>query len=271
MPAPRDFAQIITELIRRVALLEQKASLAGTGLALIDLEQIMQSGSITIPDNGLLLVDGGDVVLLNEDLVEVLRFGVMEHGDRGLVLRRADGTIALEMRKPFGPSDEQQVFFIRDRTGALIGGDALLSPTGFDAPHLELRFIPVDYANSDNAQTTASATFAPTHEHRGFRQNPALRPLFMVQCSDATTAAEIQVWDVIGGAYLGGFLSLPLVHTIAVPAGTTTWTEVSLPVGEVMALPGSMSNDMHLQIHARVTAGTGTVTVAPVRTIATGF
>ena len=132
-------------------------------------------------------------------------------------------------------------------------------------------FVPVDPTVASLAVTTSAATFTATHEHRGFRQNPALKPQFKVRCSDATTAAEIQVRDVLGGVYLGGFLSSPAVHTLTVPAGTTTFTLFEIAGGGAMQLPGFMADPIQLEVHVRRTAGTGSVTVAPVRTIGTGF
>ena len=262
-------------LLARIKRIEERQNnrgsvFTGTGWSIIDIGQVAQDGSVTIPNNGLLLVDGGDVVMLNESLVEVFRVGVMEFMDRGIVVRREDGTPAWEMRKAFGPDDPQQAFVIRDRLGAVIAGDALLSPAGFDAPHMAMPFTPVDYTSAALAQSTSSTSFVATHEHRGFRQNPALKPQFQVKCSDATTAAEIQVYDVLGATYLGGFLSTPAVQTITVPAGTTAFTLFELASG-ALALPGAMSDPLHLQIHVRRTAGTGSVTVAPVRTIGGGF
>ncbi len=271
MPEPwKSLKAFCERLAERVRALENRSALSNTGLEQVDPGQLVQLGSITIPNNGLLLVDGGDVVMLNESLVEVFRVGVMDFFDRGMVVRREDGTIAWEMRKAFGMADPTQAFIIRDRGGAQIGGDALLSPSGFDAPHMSMPFIPVDYTSGAPAQTTSSTSFVALHEHRGFRQNPALKPQFEVKCSDGSTSAEIQVYDVLNSVYLGGFFGTPAVQTIAVPIGTTTFTLFQLASG-AMALPGVMSAPMHLQIHVRRTAGVGSVSVAPVRTIGSGF
>lgn len=270
MPAPRDFERTIRDMGRRMTVLEQliRKPLAGSGLEVVDTGQIAQTGSIVIPDNGLLEVDGGDVVMIDKapSAAELFRVGVQENGDRGLTVRRSDGTVALEIRKVFTPDDAAQAMMLRDRDGRVIAGDATLSPAGFDAPHLQLTFTPTDYTSGALAQSTSSATFAPLHECRTFRQNPFLAPQLMVRCSDATTAAEVQFYDVIHAGYLGGFFGTPPVHTVTVPAGTTAFTLFELPSS--IQLPGQMSDPMHLEIHARVTAGTGSVMVAPVRTVA---
>src|SRR5690348_8704016 len=102
--------------------------------------------SSTIGSGGLALtggsikVDGGDVVMLNEAGVALFRIGVSDFGDRALTIRREDGSLALRMGKALGPSDPAQAFQILDRQGRLIAGDASLSPTGFDAPHIPISF-----------------------------------------------------------------------------------------------------------------------------------
>jgi hypothetical protein len=249
----------IKEQLRR---LHNASAFSGSGLSVTG--SITQKGSITIAPDGLLLVDGGDVVMRNEAGVEVFRIGIMPYGDRGLIIRREDGTVALQLRKLFSPADTQQVFQILDRDGNVIAGDAGLSVSGFDAPHIPLAFIPTDYDSSVNAQTTSSGTFVATHEYRGFKQNPFFRPQFMVKCSDGTTAGEIQIYDVVGAAYLPGFFTG--VRKATIPTGTTTYTLFELD-GAVV-LPGAMSSALHIEIHVRRTAGAGSLTVAPVRTVA---
>lgn len=271
MPAQPDphksLRAALEKMEARLRALENRSALSGTGLSQIDIDQLMQVGSITIPNNGLLLIDGGDLVLLNESLVEILRVGFMEHGDRGIVFRRDDGTEALSVRDVLGGG--QQTLQFRDRVGRRIGGDSILSFSGFDAPHMAMTFIPVDYTSAATAQTTSSASFVATHEHRGFRQNPAMAPVFSVKCSDGSTSAEVQVYDVTNSVYLGGYLGSPAIVTATVPIGTTAFTEFA-PT-PAMQLPGNMSDPTHLQIHVRRTAGAGSVSVAPVRTIGSGF
>jgi hypothetical protein len=266
------------DLRRRLKAIEEQlrrqrntSPLAGTGLSVVDSGQLMQDGSVTIPNNGLLLVDGGDVVMLDQApaATEIFRLGVQQYGDRGITIRRNDGTVAIEVKNSFSATDPRQSFIIRDPSGAAIGGDSVLANSGFDAPHIELRFIPVDYTSNATAQTTSATTFTALHEYRGFRQNPGLKPQLMVKCSDGTTSAQIQFYDVNAAGYLGGFNGSPVVHTITAPTGTTVFTLFELP--SAIVLPGSMSDAMHLEIHAKVTAGTGSVSVAPVRTIGTGL
>ena len=270
LPDPfRDLASELKAIKNDIRELQARSPFTGSGIGVTDPGQIIQEGSITIPGAGLLLVDGGDVIMLNEDLVEVFRLGVQEHGDRGITLRREDGSIAIEIRKAFGPADDAQVLRILDRSGRAISGDALLNFSGFDAPH-----VPITWEQSNltapltRAQATNSTTFVPLFEHRGYRQNPSLHLQVYAWCSDATTAGEVQVWNSLAGAYLGGFLGSPATVTATVPAGTTTATIYELGG---LALPSQMSDDLRLEIHARRTAGTGSVSVAVARSVGRGF
>ena len=72
-----------------------------------------------------------------------------------------------------------------------------------------------------------------------------------------------------GGVYLGGYLNSPPVRTIAVPAGTTTPTAFPL---DSVRVPGSLTGQaLRLEVHSRVTAGTGTLNVVIRRAYGRGF
>jgi hypothetical protein len=246
-------------------------ALYGTGLSVVDTGQLMQDGSVTIPNNGLLLVDGGDVVMLDAapSATEIFRLGVQQYGDRGITIRRNDGTTAIEVKNSFSSTDPRQSFIIRDPAGRAIGGDSILAGSGFDAPNIPIPFIPADPTNTSIAVTTSATAFTATHEHRGFRQNPALKPQYKVKCSDGTTTCDIQVWDVLNSVYLGGFLGSPATLTISVPAGTSAFTVFEF--ASALALPGLMGDAMQLELHVKRTAGTGSITIAPVRSFGSGF
>jgi hypothetical protein len=184
----------------------------------------------------------------------------MDRGDRGIKIQRSDGSVAFQMRDVLGLG--QQSVSILDTSGAIIAGTGLFSD-GLGAPYIPLDWHPVDYTSGALAQSTSSATFAATHEHRGFKQNNVVWPQFMVQCSDATTAAEVQLFSVTAGAAMTTQIGDPL--TITVPAGTTTFALFEFV--DYVHLPGAYGLPVHYEIQARVTAGTGSVSVAPVRSV----
>lgn len=211
-------------------------------------------------------IDGGETVLRDIDGSVLFRVGQQINGDRGITINRDDGTLAFETRKAFTPDDVKQMMRGVDSLGRTIFGDALLSPTGFDAPHIPLPFKPVDLTSGARAQSTASTTFVPLFELDDYHQNPALSLRIKAWCSNGTMTGEIQVWDVINAVYLDTFFPTPPPSVITIPAGTTTATTFT---SESMILPGSMSDEMRLEVHARVASGAGTLSVAIAR--ATGY
>ena len=255
-----------------VGRMQSSSAFFGSGLTIIDPRQIVQAGSITIPSDGLLLVDGGDVVMLDAPplATELFRLGLQPNGDRGITLRRADGSTFLEVRKIFGPDDTAQAARMLDREGRTIAGDAILSTAGFDAPYIPMPFQSSDWASGARRQSTASGTFVPLFEHYGVRQNPALRLTVSTWCSDGSTSAEVQVYDPVGAVYLGGFLGSPAVQTITVPLATTVPTTFELGSAVMPGSAPSMGDDLRLEIHARVTAGTGSVNVVVLRSMGRG-
>jgi hypothetical protein len=154
-----------------------------------------------------------------------------------------------------------------DPSGATIAGDSIIAGSGFDAPHMEIPFTPSDVTLSTYARTTSSTAFVPLFEHYGYHQNPGLRLKVKAWCSDATTTADIQVWDVIGSSYLAEFFGP--TSKISIPLATTVPTVFTM--ANAALLPGGMSDDMHLEIHVKRTAGAGSVSLAVLRSIGRGI
>jgi len=204
----------------------------------------------------------GEFVTLDTDGSVLLKSGTQERGDRGFSTFRNDGSPAIAVRVVF--PDSPQSLQLYDRAGKIIGGDVVIGSGGMDAPHIPIPFTPSNVATTTFAQTTSSATFVALFEADTKYQNPGLQLKVKAWCSDATTSADIQVWDVLGGVYLDTFFGSPPPSVINVPLGTTTPTVFET---ESMVLPGGMSDPMRLEIHAKRTAGAGSVSVAVLRSI----
>lgn len=247
-------------LARRVAALERLVAQFAARPALEN--STLSQGQVNV-DGGAVVVNGGDFVLQDTTGTVLFRIGAQLNGDRGISAYRADGTIAWQIAKIFGPGDTTQKFLQYDPSGRVIGGDAQLSPSGFDSPHIPHVWRPAD---GSDAKTTTSATFESLFEHRGIRGNPAVQLTFLVLCDDATTAGEVQVIDVASGSGLGGFFTPPWVGTI--PAGTTDQTILTPPP---LSVPGAANDPCLLQVQARRTAGAGTVYVAVASSIGGGL
>ena len=222
--------------------------------------------------SGLLSVVGLLDVLGNmsikSDLVEIFRIGDMTYGDRGFEIKREDGSSALLMRKPFDPTNTQQILML-DRNGEIIVGENSVGP-GLNRPHLDLPFQPVSATPGTPLtcgpygieRTTTSSTFETVFTYDGKAQNYNLDLKFAAHASDATTAGEIQVVDLASGTPRPGFFLPPYLGVI--PAGTTTPTILDPDVNSVLSTLTTVGvgGVMRLGVQIRRTAGSGTITVA---------
>jgi len=210
----------------------------------------------------------GEFSTLDTDGSVLLKSGTQEYGDRGLTVNRDDGTPAIVVKRTFSAGDVRQSLRWLDPSGRTIGGDSIVAATGFDAPHVPIPFTPSNVATTTFAQTTSSTTFMALFEADTRYQNPGLQLKVKAWCSDATTTADIQVWNVLASSYLDTFLGSPPPSVINVPLATTTPTVFE---SEMMLLPGFMSDPMQLEIHVKRTAGAGSVSVAVLRALGVGL
>lgn len=216
---------------------------------------------LTIPGSGG-VTTGGIIIM-----------GTQAQGDRGMTFNREDGTEAFSLRKPLSPSDPQS-WVLRDRSGNPVVSESSFSG-GIGRPQLDLPFQPVA-ATSGTAVTcgpygwervTSSASWTTLFAYDGKAQNYLLDFKFAAVCSDAVTAGEIQVVDLATGNPRPGFIASPWVGSI--PAGTTTMTVFDPDPNKVVSMvatqvPGSYQK---LGVQVRVTAGTGSITLAVAQAI----
>lgn len=224
----------------------------------------LSQGDLTVL-GGMFVVDGGDFLLLDTDGSTVFRLGPQQFGDRGVTISRQNGQQAVTVRKRFAGSTDQSVA-VYGRGGEQLVVEEELG-TGFAAPAFPLQVQPL-LAASGAVQagphglevSTTSATFAGTHFTSFLRQNQYLRMTVAVKASDASTAAEVRVVDTATGFVLRPFLADPWVGVRA--AGSTGYTILQAGVTVPLVAPGAVGELVRLEVQARRTAGTGTVTVA---------
>jgi len=227
-----------------------------------------RTASTTIGDGGL-RIDGGDLVMLSEDGDEVFRIGPMQLGDRGLVVRHDDGTVAIEMRRLSGANFVSHAVAIRDHLGiSAVETDGLFG--GARAPFLEHPFQPVAATTGTPVtcgpygweRTTSAGTWETLFVYDGKRQNPFLDVKLAALCSDATTAAEVRLVNLADGQPLPDFNN-PTAWMGVVPAGTTAYAVLDPgPAQAVVGEVGAAHTYIRLGIQARRTAGTGSITLA---------
>lgn len=219
----------------------------------------IETGDIRLANGGMLVVDGGDVLMLDTDGDVLFKIGPQAHGDRGVSIYREDGTEALSVRKPL-PGFAQRIS-VFDRNGVGILEEGSLSG-GIDKPYLNIPTQPhlatsgpINVGPYGFEIPVTSDTFQTTHVGTWRRHNFLTRWRWRIACSDTTTAAEVRV--VVNGEHLSPYLGTAWTGVRA--AGTTTYDEV---LSARLDLPGAYLDTMTAQVQARRSAGTGAVTVA---------
>lgn len=220
-----------------------------------------RAASTTIGDGGL-VIDGGDVTMLDTDGSIMFLLGDQLYGDRGLLMAREDGSIALVLRKAFAGPGTQTLEF-RSRDGYLLFAEEALG-AGLSRPYLHLPMHPVmatptalQHGPYGAEVPVTSATFITTHQAWYARHNQFGRVMLQIAASDATTAAEVRVINAATSAVLGDFFAAPWLGTRA--AGSTGFVQVDSPR---LFLPGNPDDRISVAVQVRRSAGTGTLRVA---------
>lgn len=222
----------------------------------------ISDGDLRLANGAQLVVDGGDVVMLDEDGSVMFRIGVQDFGDRGVSIFRDTGELAFSLRKVFANSTEQSLT-LYDRYGHSIFSEEGIG-SGPARPLMHIPMQPVqetpgplsagphgwEVEAADNAWATVfQARYARHNQFGTFRVHLA--------ASDTTTAAEARVINAADGAHLGQFFAGPFTATKA--AGTTDYTDHLMPG---IVLPGAPWASVTLELQVRRTAGTGSVRCA---------
>lgn len=185
-----------------------------------------------------------------------------EFGGTQVLIRRDNGTIAFRLGRASG-IDVDQRLLIYDRDGVPVAGDSFLSPSGMDMAAAPLPWTRVAGAGNISATgylSTTAASMTALWESYLRKWAPAVDMSAWVQFSDATTAAEIELFDVVRGTGLPSFLQPPV--PVVVAAGSTAEQEVPiLGTGGRPLIQGAVGDASRLQLRARRTAGAGTVSV----------
>lgn len=230
----------------------------------IDALRSERRASATTVGTGNWVIDGGDVVMLDEDGSVLFRLGEQPYGDRGVSIYRADGSLALSTRKRL-PGATTQSLELRDDNGNVILSEAEFG-TGLDYPWLPLHVQPFAAASSPvqagphglEGPLVTSSTFTTTHLDEVPRMNQQSRWRFAVAASDITTAAEVRVIRESTGTALAPAFASPWLGVRA--AGSTTYVDVD--PGAPLVLPGNFGETVRLLVQVRRTAGAGSLTCA---------
>lgn len=217
-----------------------------------------RAAATTIQTGGELVIDGGDVIMLDTDGSVLFRLGIQALGDRGISINRADGTLAFEVAKPNPLA--VQAWRLKDNNGATIVSESGFG-IGLGRPRIPSTPFPVSapsYGTYGPEVSTTSGTFTTLFAVHDRRQNPLWSPVFRVRCTDATTAAEIRAVHAATGTPLVEFGAGTWTGVRA--AGPTDYVELAPPLNIPAAL--AVDDRYRFEVQVRRTAGTGTVFLA---------
>lgn len=217
-----------------------------------------RAAATTIGDGGSLVIDGGDVVMLDTDGSFLFRLGEQAFGDRGISINRADGTLAFEVAKPNPLA--VQAWRLKDNAGTTIVSESGFG-IGLGRPRIPSSPFPVatpSYGTYGPEVSTTAGTFTTLFAVHDRRQNPLWSPVFRVRCTDGTTAAEVRVVHAATGTQLVEFGAGTWTGVRA--AGSTDYVELAPPLNIPAAL--AVDDRYRFEVQVRRTAGTGTVFLA---------
>jgi hypothetical protein len=221
--------------------------------------QVARRPQFTI-ESGDLTIDGGDVLMLDDDGSVMFRLGAQEFGDRGLSIFRETGEPAFELKRDGASEFLQQTWRLSDTVGNVIVSEWAFGQ-GLARPRIPApchpATTPSGWGVDGPEASTTSGAFVTLFRSDLRRQNPLYTPGLSVKCSDGTTAAEVQVTNDAGGAALNDFFT-GTAWTGVVPTGSTSFVNVA----PALNMPGVYDARVKLNIQVRRTAGAGTVTIA---------
>lgn len=159
----------------------------------------------------------------------------------GMIVRRNDGTIALQLYDPIpSAGDYNQFLAWRDRVGNIVVSDDTDSGTGLARPYVP---IGMQRANMAEMPKTASASFVDLELGDFYRQHPKAIALVNAGCDASGTTGEVQV--LVDDQPVGSPISLAFA--------------VGVNVVGPFAVPGTHMSSHRIKVQARRTAGTGNV------------
>lgn len=238
-----------TELQRQIEGLRSERRAAATTIG---------DGDLRLANGGALVVDGGELLLLDTDGSVLFRAGVQSFGDRGVAIYRDSGLAAIEVTK--SSAGLPQAVRIRDSAGNEIISEWPFG-TGLGKPYLPMPAYPVTapaaYGPHGPEVTTTSATWVTLWSMRTTQQNPLWRPRLVLKCSDGTTTAQVRVVKEDGTTLLNDFFTGPS-WVGNVPLLSTAY----LTHSPFVIIGGAYGADVTRHVQVQVTAGAGTVSLA---------
>jgi hypothetical protein len=233
-PEDNELVKIIQDLQDRIDRLEKAPRAIATSL---------DSGSWQVKDP-----ETGNIVGY---------IGAQPNGDTGVSFYRNTGTIAIRVAKVF-PNSSTQTMVLYNKNGDVIGGDQTLINGGM-ASYMPISIRPIN----SNVMTTTSTSWADLFDFSSVWVSSALQFHFDAMCSVGTMTAEVRAVYENGTPMAGYFGSF--VAPAVVPLNTTTWTlfDSYNSANNTWIIHNDFFTGAPFngKIQARITAGTGTLSI----------
>lgn len=240
-PGERELLQIISDLKRRVEVLERGNRIGNTAI---------DKGSLTVKSGQAQI---GDVVNGSQGGYSVLyaKFSYGSDFAPGWIMRRADGTSVFILA---GGTANDQFFQFRDRSSNIILSDDGASGQGLAAPWLNMPF----YESSGTVPTsgTTSGTMTAIWTTHITATHPLIKVIALLRCTDGSTAGEFDLRNATTGALLNS------INT-GVPQITSSGTGYTVGVWQARH-ESPINSELEIELRARRTSGAGSATMRPV-------
>jgi hypothetical protein len=233
---PYDFLDRVSALEERVRFLEGRAQIrpAMNGIS---------GGDVTVTDGGTFKVLDLDSSLL----FQVGKLTGAPHPDgseqRGVIMRREDGTLAIALANTGVTLGQPQVFSISDAHTNVIFAEDIVAG-GLATPYLA--------ASGWTGETEQPAYFTTSTSFTGLmfmpwiKHHPRIRAHYLIRASDGSTTGEARLVDG-AGTQIG--------PTVTIGAGAFTYGYIE------GSIDGTQLSQTYLHWQGRVTGGPGNVGV----------
>lgn len=234
-----DFYRSQAEMGRDVAANRTARALEASSIGAGGLR--VNGGDITIDDGGNLVIRGGEFELIDPAGETIVFLGTLSNGATGFIFRYDSGATLFSRQGVQG----QQLFGLWDPSGNIIFSNDANSGFGIGRPWLPLT-MPQPTGVS-HWQSTTSGTFAAIGRSIAVVQQPRMRAQFRA-FAEAGTTGEVRM--TVHGQQMGD------VTTVSDGAFETGGFDEAIPEGL------DFSDNVTVEIQARVTAGGGSVSAA---------
>lgn len=234
----------IADLRRQLKELRQEIAFLRSSQDVVGNSTISGGRRLVVADGGGIRLEAADGTVIFEMLSSTGNPEPDGDPQPMVLMRRADGTVALSLEDPLPNLDGyRQILRLWDRSGNEIFAEDATGGEGLARPYLTTPLFPARYTDW---QATTSATFETVWHGYISKHNPRIWLDVRHTSDEPATSGTLRV--LADGSVLGGSKSVGFVISQHI-------------VDEV--LPGTYAASVYVEIQARRDAGTGNIRCAP--------